>query len=75
MQKNRKLINIEEVENGFVMTYTIAGSGQQQRFIANTVAGAKDQVGLWLDKDESPPDISEESVENAEARRIAGAKY
>lgn len=56
MPKPRKIISIEEVENGFVMTYTIAGSGQQQRCVANNVDGVKLQLNSWLDKDESAPD-------------------
>lgn len=48
----RKLISIEEVENGFFMTYIITGSGQQIRMVSQNVAGVKSQVSLWLDKDE-----------------------
>ena len=49
MGKSRKLISIEEVENGFIMTYTVAGSGQQNKKISPNVDGVKDQIAEWLD--------------------------
>lgn len=80
MSKNRKIISIEEVENGFVMIYTIAGSGQQKRTVFLTVDGVKLQVASWLDKNEEvevdeAQGISDEDVRNAQADRITGAKY
>ena len=50
-----KLIGIEQVGNGWITTYTVKGSGQQERLVFSEKDGVKKQISAWLDKEEKEP--------------------
>lgn len=51
---DKKSITIKEVENGWVITYTLIGSGQEIKTVHTEKAGVKDRVCELINEE---PDI------------------